>query len=119
LPLTLSASALPPGSGSPLSLIALIPPGPVEHVLACVFHDPAPVQVTGPLTITAYPTSEGPQNPPYVQSGPPFDLSKKLGSGWLGVPFDLYLSQFPAGQVTVTCASSDSPPVTALPLTLD
>jgi hypothetical protein len=118
--ITLSASAFPPGS--PLSLVERFPSSPGSHFvgLACGFHDPAQVQVTGPLTITAYPTSEGPQNPPYVHSRQPFQLPDEiLGPGWLGLPIDLDLSQFPAGQVTVTCASSDSPPVTALPLTLD
>jgi hypothetical protein len=104
--LTLNTSALPPG-GPPLSLVVL-GTSPGEATPACILNGPG----TGPLTMTAYSTSEGPQGPHHVTwSGQPVDISGWPSmNGRSGLPRTLVWSQFPPGQVTLTCVSSDSPP---------
>ncbi|MBV9545133.1 MAG: hypothetical protein JOY61_12250 [Chloroflexi bacterium] len=72
--------------------------------------------VKGPVTITAYPTSEGPNGPHHQSaSGQPDPHHKDT----FGLGLALPRSDFPDGDVTVNCASSDSPPWSAPQLTLN
>jgi hypothetical protein len=108
--LTLIATAFPAGGTfHPLSLAEFFS-GPQEVGVACSLDQ----SVTGPLTITAFATSEGPNGQHHVsQSGEPFEINNVME-----LRRDFAWSQFPPGEVTLTCASSDSPPATAQPLIL-
>jgi hypothetical protein len=71
--------------------------------------------VKAPVTITAYPTTEGPHGPHQQSASGQPDPTKNT----FGLALSLPRSDFPDGDVTVACASSDSPPWSAPPLTLN
>ncbi len=111
-PLTAPPLFLDSASFTPVSL-SLVDWGTdsAELRVGCLIHGPVP----GQLTMTMYSTAEGPQGPHKTLTEQPFDL----GNGRTGIAYDTSWSNFPAGQVAVTCASSDSSALTAAPLTYD
>ncbi|MBV9598195.1 MAG: hypothetical protein JOZ87_15175 [Chloroflexi bacterium] len=81
-----------------------------SELLWCTTDNPHQV-----LTLNVYPTTEGPQGQHHRSGGSgPYSMPKDVV--WT---MNVRRSDFPPGdyQLTVTCASNDSPPQTATPLT--